>query len=388
MPSWLAWASIVFASFALAELIRLNLLLLRVLKRELRIPEGPPTGDLPLVSVIVPAKDEESGIETTVESLLLSEWAPLEIILVNDRSCDKTGQIMEGLAAKDSRISVITITELPEGWTGKTHAMRLAAQKAKGAVLLFSDADAFFEKDTIGRTLDYLLRNKLDMLSLLPGFSARGFRENVVYLHLALGFSYFNPILDVNDTSKSAAMASGCFIMITKSAYEKVGSWKALRTEISEDVAMSRRIKAMGMTLNLFRGDTLVRTRPFRSLSEVWSFWKRTFYGGLNKSVRKLLWLTCNYASLTVVFLIAAVSGLLCVRGEATAFTAAVFVISTLASAAVIIPSCLLIRQEESNWAYGLLAPIGIFMSMLVALNTVIAIVANQGIPWRGSLYK
>jgi cellulose synthase/poly-beta-1,6-N-acetylglucosamine synthase-like glycosyltransferase len=388
MPSWLAWTSIVFASFVLAELIRMNLLLIRVLKREPTIPITLPSDRLPLLSVIIPAKDEEHGIEYTVESLLSSEGVPLELILVNDRSSDKTGEIMESLAKKDSRISIITVKELPPGWTGKTHAMSMGVQKAKGDVLLFTDADAVAPRDTLRRALDYLLRNKLDMLSLLPGFTARGFSENVVHLHLALGFSYFNPILDVNDKSKSAAMASGCFIMMTRTAYDRVGGWEAFRTEVSEDVAMSRGVKAMGMNMTLIRGDRLVQTKPFRNVLEVGSFWKRTFYGGLRKSVPKLLWLGWNYASLSLIFLLAAASGLLWIAGQANALTTAVFIVTTLASAAVIIPSIFLIAQEKSSWVYGLMAPVGIFISTFIVLNTVIAVVAHQGIPWRGSLYK
>ncbi len=391
LATWVAWAGVFFVFLVLLELLHMNLLLVWVLKREPRLANrtsGKMPNPLPLVTVIISAKDEERHIEEAARSILASDHASIQLILVDDRSTDRTLEIMEDLARQDSRITVLSVQELPPGWTGKTHAVFLGTHQASGEILLFTDADTVFRPDAISRALRHFLTNGLDMMSLIPGFTDRGLLEDAVHPHLALGLSYFYPLTEVNDATKPAAMASGCFIMITKRAYREVGTWETFRSQVTEDVALAKAVKAKGLKMGLMRGGDLVRTRPFATLSEVCRFWERTYYGALEQSIPKMVRLVFNYVSLVLLTLFFVFSGVLLLFGTDTAPINGLFAMSTLAMAAVIIPYSVFIRLEHGNWLYGLLAPVGIFVGAWVAVSTLGTVVMDKGIQWRGSLYR
>jgi chlorobactene glucosyltransferase len=385
------WAGVFFVFLVLLKLLHMNLLLVWVLKREPRLADrvgGKTPNPLPLVTVIISAKDEESHIEEAVKSILASDHSSIQLILVDDRSVDRTFEIMGDLARHDDRVTVLSILDLPQGWTGKTHAVFLATNHAVGEIFLFTDADTVFRPDAISRALRFFLANGLDMLSLVPGFTERGFLEDAVHPHMALGLSYFYPLTEVNDSSKTAAMASGCFIMMTKRAYREVGTWEKFRSQLTEDVALAKEVKAKGLKMGLMRGGDLVCTRPFTTLSEVCRFWKRTYYGALEQNIPKMVQLVFNYASLALLILLFVLSGALLLAGTATTPVTWLFVVSTLGMAAVVIPYSLFIRLERGNWLYGLMAPVGIFVGAWVAMDTLGTVVMDRGIHWRGSLYR
>ncbi len=369
----------------------MNLLLVWVLKKEPSLADGK-TGNapnpLPLVTVIVAAKDEERHLEESVRSILASSHPAIQLILVNDRSTDRTFEIMKGLAKEDLRIIVLSVQELPPGWTGKTHAIFQAAGHATGSVLLFSDADAIFRPDTISKALKFFLANNFDMISLLPGFTNRGLLEDAIYPHLALGLSYFYPLTQVNDSTKPAAVASGCFIMISRWAYQKVGTWEAFKNQLTEDVALAKAVKAKGLKMGLLRGGDLIRTRPFESLSEVCSFWRRTFYGALERSIPKMVRLIINYVSLVLLTVFFVFSGSLLLGGSTATPIPELFIMSAVAMAAVIIPYSLFLKLEHGNWVYGLLAPAGILVGAWVAASTLLTVLTDKQILWRGSRYR
>jgi chlorobactene glucosyltransferase len=388
--NWLEWVGVGFVFLVLIELLRLNVMLYKVLKEETSLPDftGALEDPLPLVTIVIPAKDEERNIERTVRSILASDHERLQLVLVDDRSHDRTREIIDQWAKVDLRIKVLSIKNLPDGWTGKTHAMYQAAELATGDILLFSDADTVLTRQALSRTLRFFMREQLDVLCLLPGFTKRRFTEDVVYPHLALGFSYFHPISEVNDPEKPTAMASGCFIMIGKQAYQQVGTWKRFRHEITEDVAFSRAVKAAGLKLRLLRGAELVRTAPFGGIGAVCRFWKRTFYGGFEKSIPKILRLLMNYTVLTAlsaIFFCATTAWMFATPSNAVTV---LFVISGLAMAAAIVPTCIVIKQEGGSWIGGLATPLGCLISAWVALSTLVTVATDRGIQWRGTRYK
>ena len=391
LATWVAWAGVFFVFLVLLKLLHMNLLLVWILKREPRLAdrmsENVPNS-LPLVTVIISAKDEERHIEEAARSILASDHSSIQLILVDDRSTDRTLEIMEDLARQDGRMTVLSVQELPQGWTGKTHAVFLATHQASGEIFLFSDADTVFRPDAISRALRFFLTNDLNMMSLVPGFTDRGFLEDAIHPHLALGLSYFYPLTEVNDSTKPAAMASGCFIMISKWAYREVGTWETFRSQVTEDVALAKAVKAKGLKMGLMRGGDLVRTRPFETLAQVCRFWERTYYGALERSIPKMTRLVFNYVALVLLTLFFVFSGVLLLAGTDTAPIQGLFVISTLAMAAVIIPYSVFIRLEHGNWLYGLMAPVGIFVGAWVAVNTLGTVVMDKGIQWRGSLYR
>lgn len=324
-----------------------------------------------------------------MRSILASEYGNFELILVEDRSQDRTLEVMNALSREDPRVIVVPVKELPDGWTGKTHALYHGTRRASGEILLYTDADVWLNPSALTCTLNHFAVNNLDMLSLLPGFVERGFRESAVYPHLALGFCYFFPLDKVNDATREEAMASGCFIMIRRSVYEEIGTWKRLKNEITEDVALGKVVKAAGHRLNVVRGDEWVRTKPFERVADVCRFWERTFYGSLEKNLHKILRLTVNYATLTLLSVTFLLALYLVLSGTHSLPAMILLIVSALAMAGIIIPFCVFLKKtDQGPWLYALAAPLGILVCLKVALTTLFAVVSGRGIRWRGSLYR
>ncbi len=241
-----------------------------VVKEEPSLPDshdnfGEPS---PLVSIVIPAKDEERNLERTVRSILSSDHDRLELILVDDRSSDRTREIMSQLAAEDPRIKVLAILDLPNDWTGKTHAMYKAADQATGEILLFSDADAVLSPSTLSKTLRFMSQERLDVLCLLPGFTERDLAGTCVPASRAWFFVFPSSVRGQRP-KQAHGHGFGCFIMTRKQAYDQVGTWKRFRQEITEDVAFSRAVKAAGLKMRLLRGAAFVRTEPFGGVGAV-----------------------------------------------------------------------------------------------------------------------
>ncbi len=391
MPMWLFTTFAILLTIMILEIARLTPLLFRELKFESDL-DFPPTlsscqanGRL---SIIVPAKDEEANIKASVESILASSYQDLEIILVDDRSHDGTWQLMELLQRLDNRVKTVKIEKLPAGWTGKTHAMYVGASVASGDMLLFTDADALFSRDLLLRAISYFVSNQLDMLSLIPGFKKWGFLEKSIYPHLALGISFFYPITSVNDPSSGAAVSSGCFIMMSRKSYNEVGTWRSLRGQITEDIAMSRAVKALGLKLRVSRSD-LVQTKPFDNITELIRFWRRTFCGGLENGPIKVLRLWLNYTPLLIPFgLVVYFATKMATNGNIALDESVLFGLSIMTILAIEIPFGIFLKHYHGRWLYTLLSPFGIFTGFWIATLVLFTKMLNIGIEWRGSVYK
>lgn len=182
-----------------------------------------PLKSYPLVSVIVPARNEEGKIEICLQSLLKTDYSNIEIIAVNDRSEDRTGAIMDRLADGNKRLRVIHIKELPEKWLGKNHAMYKASQTAKGDFLLFTDGDIIFEKETLRLAIQYITHNNLDHICLFPQTIPGSYWENALTVFFGLLFILGTKPWAIPGGSKRAYAGIGAFNLVGKSAYDKIG---------------------------------------------------------------------------------------------------------------------------------------------------------------------
>ena len=393
LPDWAIGAGVVLVCCVLIGILRGSGLLiknLRVLHNIYQFPDNEILGQPPFVSVIIPAKDEEDFIADSVHSVLDSHYTNMELIVVDDRSIDRTGNICSAISQSDSRMKVLTIRDLPEGWTGKTHALYRGVEKASGEILLFIDADTVITNDVIGRAVGYLLRNNLGMLGLLPSFKDPGWIEKVVYPHLALGISFLNPLSEVNNPDSTAGIASGSFIMITRHAYHAVGTWERFRQEITEDIALSRVIKKCKLGLQVLMGYDAVRTRSFNGLSAMKRFWQRTFYGGFEKSIIKICLLCVMFVVLGIVLpAITVTSAITMYAGNSTIYLQILVAITlTTLFATAFVYTIFLKCTQHANWLYAITTPIGLILGAWVTASTLLTILNNKGIRWRGSVYK
>ncbi|MFZ0321036.1 MAG: glycosyltransferase [Candidatus Sulfotelmatobacter sp.] len=219
-----------------------------------------PSPPFPRVSIIVPARNEESDIALSLTRLLELDYDNYEVIAVNDRSTDLTGEIMEEVArrASDNQLRVIHHRELPPGWLGKTHAMWTATNKATGDWLLFTDADVLFKPDAVRRAVTYAEAEKADHVVLFPKMIMKRPGEFMMIAFFQTMFVFGHRPWKVADPKSRDHMGVGAFNLIRRSVYESVGTYKTLRMEVLDDMKLGKVVKNAGFAQrNVFGGDLI-----------------------------------------------------------------------------------------------------------------------------------
>jgi glycosyltransferase involved in cell wall biosynthesis len=217
----------------------------------------------PSVSIIVPARNEEADIEQTLNQLLLLDYPNYEITAVDDRSNDRTGEIMDRVAElsgtkEKTRIKVIHVADLPPGWLGKTHAMWKAATQASGDWLLFTDADVLFKPDAVRRALAYAEAEPADHLVLFPRMIMKRPGEKMMIAFFQTLFVYGHRPWKVADPKTDDHIGVGAFNLIRRRVYDAVGTYQRLRMEVLDDMKLGKVVKNAGFAQrNVFGGDLI-----------------------------------------------------------------------------------------------------------------------------------
>ena len=257
------------------------------------------TGD-PRVSIIVPARDEEETIAETLRRLLTLDYDNFEIIAVNDRSTDRTGTIMAAAARPNTleRLRVIHIQELPEGWLGKTHAMWTAGEQATGDWLLFTDADVLFKPDSLRRVITYAESEKADHTVLFPQMIMKQPGEKMMIAFFQTLFMFGHRPWKVADPRTKDHIGVGAFNLVRRSAYQAVGTYKALRMEVLDDMKLGKVIKAAGFRQRNVFGADLISIRWAKGAMGVVRNLTKNFF-----AVLSFEWLRTILSAIALAFL-------------------------------------------------------------------------------------
>jgi glycosyltransferase involved in cell wall biosynthesis len=254
-----------------------HLLAAMIRPRRLTMVEPQRDRESPLVSVIVPARNEGESVRACLLSILKQDYPQVEIIAVDDRSSDATGAIMDEVAATDRRMQVIHVTRLPSGWLGKCHANEVGSRTASGQWLLFTDGDILFEVDTLSRAMAFVTAEGLDHLCLAPGLICEGALEKAIVCCFTLLFMVAFKLQDVRNPLKPKSFCGiGAFNLVRAEAYRISGGHERLRMEVADDVKLGKLLKMHGFVTEVLDGIGAIRVR-----------WQRGYWGvvrGLEKN--------------------------------------------------------------------------------------------------------
>jgi chlorobactene glucosyltransferase len=222
----------------------------------------------PFVSIVVPARNEERNIERSVHSFLAQDYEHFEVVVVNDRSTDRTGEILRGIG--DPRLTIIDGTETPPGWLGKPWALEQGAAAAKGEVLLFVDADLIYAPPALRAAIAQLEKSDAAMLTLFPHFEVHTFGEQVAMPMLAF-FAYgIMPLWRVNrTTSPRLALGGGSGNMVRRDALTSIGGFTQLKDAVVDDIGLARVVREAKLPTRIVRADDLISVRMYHSAREV-----------------------------------------------------------------------------------------------------------------------
>lgn len=332
----------------------------------------------PVVSIIVPARNEEACLTTCLSSLVAQSGPATEIIVVDDHSTDRTAEIAISFAAAHASLRVISPPPLPEGWIGKSNAVVAGAALARGQWLLFTDADTFHQPGSLARALDEAARSQAAMLSYSPEQEVHGFWEMavmpVVFAELA---ATFRPS-DVSNPASPVVAANGQYLLIRSDVYQAVGGHAAVAHDLLEDVALARHVKQAGHRLLFRYAPDAVRTRMYRSFAQLCEGWTKNLVLLFPNPRRLILKRLAEFYAIAGSLLCAALCASLGWWDIAPAFLA----ISAISYATFLRR----ILRAHFPWRANLLAIFG--LSVFVHLLRRSAIQWNgDGVTWKGRRY-
>ena len=329
------------------------------------------------ISVIVPALNEQQGIEACLRSLADQDHQQLEIIAVNDRSVDSTGAIMHCLAREfPSKIRVLHVDELPAGWLGKTHAMSKAAALVAGDWLLFTDGDVVFRRDAISHALNYAEMEKADHVSVLPTLIIKTMGERMMIATMfQFGIAAARP-WKAGDPKSRFAVGAGAFNMVRRQAYEAVGGFEALRLEVVEDMALAFRLKRAGFTSRAPLAPDLVRVH--------WASGAMGIVRNLTKNSYAVTGFRWHLALAIMLVILAVHVGPFIFVWLAPGLAKLGFALSLACLLAFYL---VFAKKNGISPAYFLLHPFAGLLIAYAILRSALFTIGRRGVVWRGTKY-
>jgi glycosyltransferase involved in cell wall biosynthesis len=242
----------------------------------------------PKISVIVPARDEEEQIVNGLSSLLDQDYPNFEVIAVNDRSTDRTGQLMDRLALGQPELTILHIEELPEGWLGKTHALHRGAERATGEYLLLTDGDVVFARETLRLAMRYVQARQIDHLCLLPQALTQEYWETALTQFFGLLYVLATRPWTANHSWGNTYVGVGAFNLVRSEAYRSCGGHAKLRLEVVDDMALGYCLRQQGFRSQLLIGNELLSLRWHRGVSGLIRGIEKNSFAALNFSLVRL----------------------------------------------------------------------------------------------------
>ncbi|MDP8941412.1 MAG: glycosyltransferase [Thermoproteota archaeon] len=345
--------------------------------------------NIPKVSIILPARNEEKYIARCLDSLLKQDYPNFEIIAINDSSTDRTEVIMQHYAARDPRILVVNAKSKPVGWVGKNWACYQGYLRATGNLLLFTDADTVHLPSTMSLSVKHLIFENLDALTAIPKLLCKDFWTKITLPMLSTFLYSRFSALRVNDPKTKIGYFFGSFFIISRRTYEKVGTHKAVRHEIIEDGALGGKVKEEKFMMKMVRGDNYIEAIWARDFHTLWHGLRRLMIPLYNqKRKRASLMAIAIFFLLFEPFLLLPYSLLFLNITRDDIFSLILIVSDTMACAIIIFSSVIQLRLiVTQNPLYALASPLGGAIISLSFITSIIDARKKGTVSWRGRQY-
>jgi cellulose synthase/poly-beta-1,6-N-acetylglucosamine synthase-like glycosyltransferase len=333
--------------------------------------------DCAKISLIFAARDEEEKLPAALETLMQIDYPNLEIIAVDDRSEDGTAKILDDLAARHERLKVIHVSELPEDWLGKPHALYKGYEAACGEWLLFTDADVRFKPDTLRRCATLVKESRLEHLTLFGDVEMSRFWETVLLTFFGMAFHLATQPHRVSNPNSRAYVGVGAFQMVKRQAYEGAGTHRRLAMEVVDDVKLGKIVKLAGFRSGVAIAQDAVSVRWHAGARNLVRGVEKNFFAGAQYNV---VLVAVQVFSLCW-FNVLPVFGLIFGHGWVRA----------LAGISVLVPLCFHVGVDvvmRVSPLYGVTYPLGAMIFAYMLLRSTVITLRQRGIIWRGTFYS
>jgi len=338
-------------------------------------PQLPP--DTPRVSVIVAARNEARNIRTALSSLLRLSYPRYELIVVDDRSEDDTGAILDEMAAVEPRLQVIHVNRLPPGWLGKNHALCCGAGAASGELLLFTDADIVMEPTALNRAVNMLLGERIDHLAVSPSMTMPTIFLQMFGASFIIFFSMFARPWKARDPRSACHVGIGAFNLVRSAAYRDVGGHETIRLRPDDDMKLGKIIKRGGYRCDAAYGPEFLAVEWYSSLGEVIRGLEKNVFSGCDYRI----WLALSGVVFHLAGTVWPYVALFFTHGWVRLLYAATVLVLTLVFA-----DCAAYHGSRRWYAAGF--PLCTLLFVWIILRTMVLNLAQGGINWRGTFYS
>ncbi len=328
------------------------------------------------MSIIIAARNEERNIREALQSVLNQDYEHTEVFVIDDRSTDGTGAILDSMAQANSRLRVLHLTDLPPGWLGKNHALYKGAQQATGDLLLFTDADVVMHPSTVRKAVGYLVANQLDHVTITPEVRMPGVLMELFVGAFTIFFSLYARPWKAKDPKSKRFIGIGGFNLVRKSEYRAVGTHQAIAMRPDDDMKLGKLIKFGGYRQEVLFGRDMLQVEWYPSVRELIDGLMKNAFAGLNYSVLAIVSSSIAQFLLNVwPFL-----GLFLTHGIARILNAVI----------VLLIMCICWDKahfhNSRRWC-GIAFPISTLLSVYILWRSMLLTFRNNGIRWRGTHY-
>ncbi len=331
----------------------------------------------PTVSIVIPARNEERNLEQALESVLALDYPDLEIIVVNDRSTDGTGEILEKMAKRDPRLTVVPIASLPAGWIGKPYALHMGAQHAQGEFILFTDADIVFHPFALRKAMAHVQAHRFDHVTLIPQDTMPGFFLRTLSATFGIFmFIIFKPWKARNPRSR-CYMGVGAFNLIRTSVYRALGGHQPVALRPDDDLKFGKLVKDHGYRQDVLNGRGMVTVEWYRSVGELIDGLMKNMFAGMEYRVSLVIAATLAALLIHIWPWI----GMWIAEGWPQAWYAVTVVMMVGSFGVAMAPFGVKFWQ-------GLLLPVTICLLVYIQCRSMALALWRGGIVWRGTFYE
>ena len=337
----------------------------------------------PLISILIPARNEEDNIKRCINSLLKQDYENLEILVLDDGSIDRTAEIVSELIKKDSRIRLYYGKPLARGWLGKSYACQQLAGYAKGQYLLFVDADTLHFPTSVSSAIACLLKYKVDALSVFAKQIMVTLPERMVIPFGNFMIMGFMPLALIRKSRRALfCTAIGQFMLFKKDIYKAIGGHESVKGEILEDVIISKQVKRCGYKFMIFDGRSNLYCRMYHNFSEVVSGYSKVLFSSFDYSI---MMISTALVVIAAIYLMPFVMLPLSIIFDwQQAYVNMIF----LQMIFILVTRIILSVRYRMKAVDILLYPLSVIYLLSMAVNSVLQYKFNIGICWKGRTYN